>query len=74
MRSFMLRYVFHVSAIATPNDTFHQELDGLYTDDHVERWRTGPGGITRVDVIVIGAVHVSAGSWMPILQLNRYVF
>ncbi|KAI9439537.1 hypothetical protein H4582DRAFT_1812696 [Lactarius indigo] len=25
------------------------------------------------DIIVIGAVHVSAGSWMPILQLNRYI-
>ena len=61
-------------AIATPNDTFHQELDGECIADRVERWRIGPGGITRADVIVIGAVHISAGSWMPILQLNRYVF
>lgn len=25
------------------------------------------------DVIVIGAVNISTGSWMPILQLKRYV-
>ena len=37
------------------------------------RWKIGAGGITQDDVIVIGAIHVSAGSWMPILQLNRYV-
>ncbi|KAI9434990.1 hypothetical protein H4582DRAFT_1818153, partial [Lactarius indigo] len=35
--------------------------------------RIGPSGIQRSDIIVIGAVHVSAGSWMPILQLNRYI-
>ncbi|KAH9044858.1 hypothetical protein EDB84DRAFT_1558939 [Lactarius hengduanensis] len=37
------------------------------------RWRIGPGGITRDHVILIGVVHVSQGSWQPILQLNRYV-
>jgi hypothetical protein len=38
------------------------------------RWQIGAtGGITQEDVIVIGAINVSAGSWMPILQLNRYV-
>lgn len=73
MRSFNMGYVSHISDIATPNDTFHQVLDSEYIDDRVERWRIGPGGITRADVIVIGAVRVSAGSWMPILQLNRYV-
>ena len=73
--SFKLRYVSHVSAIASPDDTFLQDLDGECIDDLVaKRWKIGPGGITRADVIIIGAVHVSAGSWMPILQLNRYVF
>ena len=40
------------------------------------RWRIGEGGIRPSDVMVIGAVHVSSasGSWMPILQLNRYLF
>jgi len=36
-------------------------------------WRVGAGGITKEQVILIGAVHVSQGSWQPILQLNRYV-
>jgi hypothetical protein len=36
-------------------------------------WRIGQGLIQRNDIIIIGAVHVSAGSWMPILQLKRYI-
>ncbi|KAI0295955.1 hypothetical protein BC826DRAFT_256982 [Russula brevipes] len=38
------------------------------------RWIIGEGGINRTNIRVIGAVHVSAGSWMPILQLNVWVF
>lgn len=38
------------------------------------RWRIGVDGIRPSEIVIIGAVHVSAGSWMPILQLNRYVF
>ena len=47
---------------------------GLATTDR--RWQIGlHGGITQDQVKVIGAVHVSAGSWMPILQLDGgYVF
>ncbi|KAF8494389.1 hypothetical protein F5888DRAFT_655635 [Russula emetica] len=37
-------------------------------------WRIGGGGITKEQVILIGAVHVTQGSWQPILQLDRYVF
>ncbi|KAN0133463.1 hypothetical protein V8E53_008631 [Lactarius tabidus] len=38
------------------------------------RWQIGMhGGINQDHVKVIGAVHVSAGSWMPILQLDGYV-
>ncbi|KAI0301642.1 hypothetical protein B0F90DRAFT_1628618 [Multifurca ochricompacta] len=37
------------------------------------RWRIGSGGITRNDIILVGAVHVSSGSWMPIIQLNRRI-
>ena len=46
------------------------------SDDYVatdHRWKIGVGGITREDVIVVGAINVSADSWMPILQLNRYM-
>ncbi|KAI9463773.1 hypothetical protein F5148DRAFT_982359 [Russula earlei] len=37
------------------------------------RWRIGMQGITQSDVKIIGAVHVSAGTWMPIIQLTGYV-
>ena len=37
-------------------------------------WFIGAGGITIDEVVLIGAIQVSQGSWMPILQLNRFVF
>ncbi|KAH9987915.1 hypothetical protein BJV74DRAFT_773696, partial [Russula compacta] len=37
------------------------------------QWRIGQGGIERGDIMIIGAVHVSAGSWVPILQLTRFI-
>ncbi|KAH9989656.1 hypothetical protein BJV77DRAFT_948186 [Russula vinacea] len=38
------------------------------------RWRIGHNGITRNDIILAGVVHVSSGSWMPIIQLNRRLY
>ncbi|KAH9008421.1 hypothetical protein EDB83DRAFT_2587247 [Lactarius deliciosus] len=57
-------------------DAFLQarELDPGCVDDRRELWRIGPGGVRSSDILIIGAVHVSAGSWMPIMQLNRYIF
>jgi hypothetical protein len=54
-------------------DKFCKECmsNGILVPD--PRWRIGAGGITQQNVIVIGAINVSAGSWMPILQLNGYV-
>ena len=49
------------------------EPDPGSTDSRREQWQIGPHGIQRSDIIVIGAIHVSAGSWMPILQLSRYI-
>jgi hypothetical protein len=50
------------------------ELDPEYSDTAKRnQWQIGSNGIQRNDIIVIGAIHVSAGSWMPILQLNRYI-
>jgi len=37
------------------------------------RWRIGEGGISPREIIIIGAINVSIGSWMPILQLNRFI-
>ncbi|KAI0280228.1 hypothetical protein BGY98DRAFT_914982 [Russula aff. rugulosa BPL654] len=30
--------------------------------------------ISRNDIILVGVVHVSSGSWMPIIQLNRRLY
>ncbi|KAI0305898.1 hypothetical protein B0F90DRAFT_1624008 [Multifurca ochricompacta] len=36
--------------------------------------QVNPGRINRTNIKLIGAIHVSAGCWMPILQLDLYVF
>ncbi|KAH9993742.1 hypothetical protein BJV74DRAFT_884337 [Russula compacta] len=35
-----------------------------------DRWVIGQGRINPVNIRIIGAIHVSVGSWMPILQLD----
>ena len=38
------------------------------------RWQIGmPNGIKLHEVKVVGAIHVSAGSWMPIIQLTQHI-
>ena len=39
--------------------------------DGFPQWRIGPNAIVRRDITIVGVAHVSSGSWMPILQLNR---
>ncbi|KAF8269742.1 hypothetical protein EI94DRAFT_1798904 [Lactarius quietus] len=67
-----------VAQIGRTVNTFFQvcELDSNSecVDDRSNPWRIGPGGIQRNDIVIIGTIQVSAGSWMPILQLNRYIF
>ncbi|KAI0262083.1 hypothetical protein BC834DRAFT_829383, partial [Gloeopeniophorella convolvens] len=46
-------------------------------DPRREKWPIDPKGSPNrqlQDIILIGAVHVSAGCWMPILQLDRPLF
>ena len=40
-------------------------------DDSDQRYHIGEKHITPQDIILIGTVQVSPGSWMPILQLNN---
>jgi len=56
-------------------DAFLQvrELDHGSSDERRELWQIGLGGIRREDVTIIGAINDSVGSWMPIMQLNRYI-
>jgi hypothetical protein len=44
-------------------------------NDHIAdpRWGIGAHGIMQKHIKIIGAVHVSAGSWMPIMQHTGYV-
>ncbi|KAI0266702.1 hypothetical protein BC834DRAFT_109823 [Gloeopeniophorella convolvens] len=54
-----------------------RQLDQNCSDPRCGKWRIDPQGgldLQPKNLIVIGAVHVSAGSWMPILQLNRFVY
>ncbi|KAH9034899.1 hypothetical protein EDB85DRAFT_966951 [Lactarius pseudohatsudake] len=66
------RFAHHIGRSV---DTFLKayEPDPGCTDDRRKMWEIGPCGIRRNDIMVIGAIHVSAGSWMPILQLSRYI-
>ncbi|KAI0060985.1 hypothetical protein BV25DRAFT_1806462 [Artomyces pyxidatus] len=66
------KFVRHVGR-SVDNFLVQCELDPV---QHAPNWRIGgPNGINRNDIMVIGVVHVSAGSWMPILQLSaRFVF
>jgi len=63
--------VMVVDRAEVPIGFYLQEAERLEGQD--PNWRVGAGGITKGQVILIGVVHVSQGSWQPILQLNRYV-
>jgi len=66
----LYRFAYHIGRSV---DAFLQNRrpDGGHPDP---RWRIGEGRILPQDIIIIGAIHVSSGSWQPILQLNRYIF
>jgi len=57
-------------------DTFLKSCqpDRGSSDQRCSQWRIGKGGIERSDIMIIGMVQDPAGSWMPILQLTRYIF
>ncbi|KAI9439239.1 hypothetical protein H4582DRAFT_2075900 [Lactarius indigo] len=68
----LARFMKH---IGTSVDKFLRECMAHGYVGTEPRWQIGGehGGITQAEVKVIGAIHVSAGSWMPIIQLTRYV-
>ena len=61
----------HGRLLITRHFRLVQEAQRLQGQD--PNWRVIAGEITKEQVILIGIVHVSQGSWQPILQLNRYV-
>lgn len=43
-------------------------------DTFNERWKLGgDDGIQPEEINIIGLLHVSRGTWMPILQLSRHI-
>ena len=43
-------------------------------DTFNERWKLGDDdGIHPDEITIIGLLHVSRGTWMPILQLSRHI-
>ena len=59
------RPVFHCCAVFTSVSSQRNE------DDFDPRWTVGARGITMNDIILVGIVHSSAGTWQPILRLSR---
>jgi len=50
-------------------DRFLTDASSIHAPDSHSQWRVGHGGINRNNVFIVGAVQVSAGGWMPILQV-----
>ena len=44
------------------------------SENPVPLWRIGETGIQPHEIVIIGAIQVSSGGWMAILQLTRYVY
>jgi hypothetical protein len=38
-----------------------------------EQWELGGNGIQLEEINIIGLLHISKGTWMPILQLSRHI-
>lgn len=51
-----------------------QQNRKLDTENPVPQWHIGEGGVQPHEIVIVGAIQVSSGSWMPILQLTRYIF
>ncbi|KAH9053779.1 hypothetical protein EDB87DRAFT_1689916 [Lactarius vividus] len=67
----LARFMRH---LGTSVDRFLRECIAHGSVARDPRWQIGGhGGITQAEVKVIGAIQVSANSWMPIIQLTRYV-
>ena len=43
-------------------------------ENPVPQWHIGEGGIQPQEIMLIGAIQVSSGGWMPLIQLTRFIF
>ncbi|VDB88665.1 unnamed protein product [Peniophora sp. CBMAI 1063] len=68
-----IRMIKLVERIARFIDRWIDEMQRVPVDPRRANWRVGPGGITKDHLYVVGLVHVSAGTWQPILQLKGHI-
>jgi len=55
-------------------DAFFKHCEQFDYTNLVPQWSIMKTGIQPDDIIIIGAIQVSSGSWMPILQLTHFIF
>ncbi|KAI0060993.1 hypothetical protein BV25DRAFT_821259 [Artomyces pyxidatus] len=65
----LFKWVRHIGRAV---DAALQEYSTLHNQSYPQ-WAVHAGGITRNEVLIIGVIQVSAGSWMPILQISRHI-
>ncbi|KZV68973.1 hypothetical protein PENSPDRAFT_500876 [Peniophora sp. CONT] len=63
-----------VERVARFVEHFLEEAASWQIDPGCQYWRVGPGAITKDKLYIVGLVHVSAGTWQPILQLKHLNF
>ncbi|KAI0034442.1 hypothetical protein K488DRAFT_69115 [Vararia minispora EC-137] len=51
--------------------TLGRLVEHVSEDEYDVQWRVGPDGVKVEDVVLVGVLHTSAGTWQPILRLNR---
>jgi len=51
----------------------HHQNAATLTQQEFAPWRVGRGRVTLENIYIVGLVQVSPGSWMPLLQLNRFI-
>jgi len=61
-----------IYAVSSP--PLSQQNRQLDTENPVPQWHIGEGGVQPHEIVIVGAIQVSSGGWMPILQLTRYIF
>jgi len=63
-----------IYAVSSP--PLSQQNRQLDTENPVPQWQIGEGGVQPHEIVIVGAIQASStsyGSWMPILQLTRYM-
>ncbi|KZV72218.1 hypothetical protein PENSPDRAFT_368441 [Peniophora sp. CONT] len=69
-----IRMLKLVERIARFVERWIDEVQRQPIDPRLAHWRVGPGAITKDHLYIVGLVHVSAGTWQPILQLKGHNF